>query len=75
MTTMNVSIPDELKAFVDEQVDSGAYGTTSEFIRDLIRRERDRLHLKHLLLDGAASSPGPFADHEYFTTFRERLRD
>ena len=74
MTTMNVSIPDELKAFVDEQVGSGGYGSTSEFVRDLIRREQDRQRLRTLLLDGAASAPGPVADDEYFRALRSRVR-
>ena len=56
MTTMNVSLPEDLKAFVDRQVDGGGYGSTSEFVRDLIRREQDRQHLRTLLLDGAAST-------------------
>ena len=42
MTTMNVSLPEELKAFVDAQAERGGYGSTSEFVRDLIRREQDR---------------------------------
>lgn len=41
---MNVSLPDELKLFVDERVGSG-YGSTSEYIRDLIRRDREREQL------------------------------
>jgi len=73
MTTMNVSLPDELKAFVDEQVDGGGYGSTSEFVRDLIRREQDRQHLRRLLLDGAGSAPGPMADDSYFASLRQRL--
>lgn len=74
MTTMNVSLPDELKAFVDEQVHAGTYGSTSEFVRDLIRREQDRQQLRGLLLDGARSPVGPTGDEAYFTTLRERAR-
>jgi antitoxin ParD1/3/4 len=70
MTTMNVSIPSELKAFVDEQVDTGAYGSSSEFVRDLIRREQDRLQLRSLLVEGASSAPGPIADDAYFVLRR-----
>ena len=56
---MNVSLPDELKSYVDEQVDDGGYGSTSEYVRDLIRRDKDRQQLRRVLLDGAASSsPG-----------------
>jgi hypothetical protein len=42
MATMNVSLPDDLKSFVDEQV-AGRYSTSSEYVRELIRREQDRL--------------------------------
>ena len=37
MTTMNISLPDALKAFVDEQIANGTYSTASEFVRELIR--------------------------------------
>jgi antitoxin ParD1/3/4 len=71
---MNVSLPDELKAFVDEQVNGGTYGSTSEFVRDLIRREQDRHQLRQLLLDGGGSSVGPEADDTYFDSLRTRAR-
>lgn len=74
MSTMNVSLPDELKAFVDARVGHGGFGSTSEYVRDLIRRDRDRQRLRHLLLDGAASSPGPIADDSYFESVRTRVR-
>ena len=41
MATMNISLPDDLKAFVDAQVAEHAYGSTSEYLRDLIRKQRD----------------------------------
>lgn len=55
MTTMNISLPDTMKSFVDEQVRSGSYASSSEYLRDLIRREQDRVSLKNLLLAGAGS--------------------
>lgn len=73
MTTMNVSLPEELKAFVDAQAAQGGYGSTSEFVRDLIRREQDRQHLRTLLLDGASSPLGPVADDQYFAGLRARI--
>ena len=73
MSTMNVSLPDELRAFVDEQVDEGGYGSTSEYVRALIRRDQERLRLRQLLLEGAASPSGPLADEAYFATLRHRL--
>ena len=71
---MNVSLPDELKSYVDKQVGEGGYGSTSEYVRDLIRRDKDRQQLRTILLDGAASSLGPVADATYFTSVRERIR-
>jgi antitoxin ParD1/3/4 len=70
---MNVSLPDQLRAFVEAQVDGGHYGSTSEYVRELIRRDQDRQRLRNALLDGAASEPGPVADGAYFTTLRRRL--
>lgn len=40
--TMNVSLPRELKNWVDEQVKAGGYGTASEYLRDMLRRARER---------------------------------
>jgi antitoxin ParD1/3/4 len=62
MSTMNISLPDSLKSFVDEQVRSRGYGTSSEYVRELIRKDQDRQRLKSLLADGVRSSPGPIAD-------------
>lgn len=73
MPTMHVSLPEDLKAFVDRQVEGGGYGSTSEFVRDLIRRERDRQQLRNLLFDGAASTLGPLADATYFASLREHV--
>ena len=39
---MNISLPSALKSFVDERVSQGAYGTSSEYVRELIRRDRER---------------------------------
>ncbi len=75
MSTMNISLPDSLKAFVDERVASGGYGTSSEYLRVLIRRDQDRLHLRNLLLQGAASPPSRPADAAYFEGLRKRVRD
>ena len=72
MTTMNVSLPEELRTFVDEQVEDGRYGSTSEYVRQLIRRDQDRHRLRGLLLDGATSAPGAVADDAYFAALRSR---
>ncbi|HET7413226.1 MAG TPA: type II toxin-antitoxin system ParD family antitoxin [Pararhizobium sp.] len=74
MTTMNISLPDVLKSFVDEQVAERGYGTTSEYVRELIRREQERQHLRGLLLEGAASAQAVTADSAYFDGLRGRIR-
>ena len=71
---MNISLPDTLKSFVDEQVNQGSYGTSSEYVRELIRKDQDRLHLRGLLLAGAASAPAPPTDPAYFDGLRDRVR-
>ena len=45
---MNISLPDALKDFVDEQVSQRGYGTSSEYVRELIRKDQDRTHLRSL---------------------------
>ncbi|NML17233.1 type II toxin-antitoxin system ParD family antitoxin [Azohydromonas caseinilytica] len=74
MGTMNISLPDSLKAFVDEQVSQRGYGTSSEYVRELIRKEQERQQLRALLLAGAASEPAAPATPEYFDGLRERVR-
>ena len=73
MTTMNISLPEPLKDFVDEQVAQRGYSTSSEYVRELIRKEQDRQQLRSLLLDGAASSPGAPVSGIYFDGLRSRV--
>lgn len=74
MSTMNISLPNALKSFVDEQVSQHGYGTSSEYVRGLIRRDQDRIQLRTLLLAGAASAPTAPADVSYFEGLRDRVR-
>jgi antitoxin ParD1/3/4 len=73
MTTMNISLPDALKTFVDEQVTGRGYATSSEYVRELIRRDQDRQRLKGLLLEGASSPSAGLADAGYFDGLRARV--
>lgn len=70
---MNISLPDSLKSFVDEQVTSRGYGTSSEYVRELIRRDQDRMRLRGLLLQGAGSAAGNEAGRAYFASLRDRV--
>jgi antitoxin ParD1/3/4 len=71
MATMNISLPDDLKAFVDAQVAEHAYGSTSEYLRDLIRKQRDVEKLRGMLLEGFNSGPGQVADEAFFAGLRD----
>jgi antitoxin ParD1/3/4 len=71
---MNISLPDSLKSFVDEQVSERGFGTSSEYVRELIRKDQDRQRLRSLLLAGAASAPGSPAEAAYFEGLRGRVR-
>ncbi len=75
MTTMNISLPDELKAFVDEQVATRGYTGSSEYVRELLRKEQDREKLRGLLMEGLTSGPGQVVDAAYRDAFRGRIRE
>lgn len=68
---MNISLPETVKPLVDQQVGRG-YGTNSEYVRELVRKNQDRQRLRQLLLEGAASVPADPVDDAYFVILRER---
>ncbi len=72
MSTMNISLPEPLKNFVDERVANAGYGTSSEYLRELIRRDQDRLHLRSLILEGAKAQVTGEADTTYFLNLRNQ---
>lgn len=71
---MNISLPDELKAFVDQQVGSRGYTSSSEYVRELLRKERDKEKLRAMILEGVASGRGVVADQAYFGGLRQQIR-
>ncbi|TAM52528.1 MAG: type II toxin-antitoxin system ParD family antitoxin [Paraburkholderia sp.] len=75
MGTMNISLPDALKSFIDDQVTERGYGTCSEYVRELVRRDQQRQQLRALLLAGAASAPTAPIDANYFDSLRARVRN
>ena len=70
---MNVSLPDALKSFVDEQVARRGYATGSEYVLELIRVDQDRQRLRGLLLEGAELPATAAADDAYFIGLRDRV--
>ena len=68
--TMNIALTEPMRAYVAERVASGDYGNTSEYVRDLIRkdqREQRALRLRAMVEEGLASGPAAAdqrADHD-----------
>ena len=73
MSTMNISLPESLNCVVDAQVSSRGFGTSSEYVRELIRKDQERLHLRELLLAGVGSKPTATADAAYFASLRDGI--
>jgi len=62
--TMNVALPDSMRAYVAQRVESGQYGNTSEYVRDLIRQDQRVQEVKRLqaLVEEGLASGKPLAD-------------
>ena len=73
MQTMNISLPDPLKDFVDAQISSGRYSSVSEYVRELIRQDekcKAEARLEAMLLEGLAS-PETELTHQDFAEIRK----
>jgi len=78
MATMNISLTDPLKQFVDEEVSQGGYSSTSDYVRDLIRqRQRQKAEelLRRLIAEGLASGPGAPVTSATFERMRRDLAE
>ncbi|MBQ0943485.1 type II toxin-antitoxin system ParD family antitoxin [Ideonella sp. 4Y16] len=59
--TMSFALPESMREYIDQRVATGHYGNTSEYIRDLVRRDQEaqaRQRLRDLIEEGLASGPG-----------------
>ncbi len=77
MATMNISLTEPLKHFVDEEVREGGFSSTSDYMRDLIRqRQRAKAAelLRQLIAEGLASGPATPQEPDFFDKMRERAR-
>ena len=83
MTTMNISLPEKMKEFVDGRVEAGQYGTASEYVRDLIRKDSEHQakerneRLDELLLEGLKSLDEEVTfdvTDEYWVHLQERIK-
>ena len=78
MATMNVSLPDPMKDWVEAQAGTGRYANASDYVRDLIRRDQDRLAriavMQGLVDDGLASGISTRTPEEIRQLGRDRLK-
>lgn len=65
MATMNVSLPDPMKEWVESQTATGRYANASDYVRDLIRKDQERAakiaSMQRLVDEGLASGPAESA--------------
>ena len=76
MQTMNISLPDPLKEFVDHQIAEGRYSSVSEYIRDLIRDDEKRKaeqRLEALLVEGLESEESVLTRQDFDDIRKEAL--
>jgi antitoxin ParD1/3/4 len=78
MTTMNISLPDEMKAFVEVQMTQEGYASASEYLRTLIREEQRRLAKRALeakFLEAIESGPATPMTREDWVALRQEAID
>lgn len=72
---MGFAPPESLRAYIDERVRSGQYGNTSEYLRDLVRRDQEdqaKKRLRALIIEGSESSPARPLDRRLVAELRDR---
>lgn len=73
--TMSFALPESMREYIDERVRTGNYGNTSEYLRDLIRRDQQEQaaqRLRALIADGLASGEGRVLDDDAIAELRQR---
>jgi antitoxin ParD1/3/4 len=78
MATMNVSLPAAMKAWVEEQVQTGRYGNSSDYMRDLVRRDQERTEarqkLQQMVDDALASGISTLTKEELLERVMSRAK-
>ena len=70
---MSFALPDEMRRYIDDRVQSGEYGNTSEYLRELIRRDQQHVaerRLRALIADGLDSGDPRPATNEVIDEIR-----
>ena len=76
MATMNISLPDAMKSWAEQQTHFGRYSNMSDYVRDLIRRDQDRsiqiARMQALVNEGLQSGPGGRSMDDLLEVARQR---
>lgn len=78
MKSMNISLPDSMRAYVEEQIASGGYSTVSEYFRQLVRQDQKRKaqeRLEALLLEGLDSGTATPMTPKDWEDIRQAVRE
>lgn len=80
MATMNISLPDQMKSFAEDQAKDGRFSNVSDYVRDLIRRDQARqdamTEIQALIDEGMASGPARAFDMaDFITRQKSRAKD
>ena len=76
MQSMNISLPDPLKQFVEGQISTGRYSSASEYVRELIRADEKQKaadQLEALLLEGLNSAESELTPADWSAIRKEAL--
>src|SRR5262245_66630223 len=78
-TSLNISLPESMKSFIDAEVVREHHSSASEYVRHLVReaqrRSRDQDRLEEMLIAGLDSGPAEEATPEYWRRLRQKLED
>jgi len=77
VTSINITLPDSMKAYIEEQVDQGGYSTVSEYFRELIRQDQKRKateRLETMLLEGLDSGSSTPMTQQDWEEIRQSVR-
>jgi len=77
-TTLNISLPEPMRAFIEARVNEGLYGSASDYVRALIRedqKQQEQLHLEAKLLEAIESGKFDTMTPEFFEQLRARARE
>jgi antitoxin ParD1/3/4 len=76
MATMNVSLPDAMKAWVEDQAETGRYSNASDYVRDLIRRDQEKADkiaaMQSLVSEALASGVTPHSIQDILAAARKQ---